>query len=433
MGFAINSILVNRQNTAKLKLKWYCKTTLKVDDKVSKMDQTRLALIGRQEPLFQSDERLVTDEMSNIIANSSFLVLGGAGSIGQAVVKLLFSHQPQRLIVVDINENNLTELVRDVRNSFGYISGEFETYALDIGSIAFDALVQSLGQIDYVLNLSALKHVRSEKDPYTLMRMIDVNIFNTEKTIKQAVGLQAKKYFCVSTDKATKPVNMMGASKRIMERYLMHYSEQIDISTARFANVAFSDGSLLHSFEQRMQKQQAIAAPDDVTRYFITDVEAGQLCVFSCLFGNNRDIFFPKPSEHLTLTTFSSIAKKFIQAKGYQIQECQSEQQARSYLSNHDNTNAWPLLLTKSDTSGEKMFEEFYSESDQLDLSRFDEIGVVKASNVDSVDVLDNFSNKVKALKSKGHWTKAQLVDLFNQVLDDFDHQETGKSLHQKM
>ncbi|MBL7004341.1 MAG: polysaccharide biosynthesis protein, partial [Gammaproteobacteria bacterium] len=222
-----------------------------------------LKLIGRNELLFIDDMKNFHIKLDKIVSNSTFLVVGGAGSIGQAVVKEIFKRNPKKLHVVDISENNLTELVRDVRSSFGYIKGDFKTFALDIGSIEYDAFIKSDGRYDYVLNLSALKHVRSEEDPFTLMRMIYVNIFNTDKTIKQSIENGAKKYFCVSTDKAANPINMMGASKRIMEMFLMRRSMDINISTARFANVAFSDGSLLHGFNQRIEKRQPIAAPSD--------------------------------------------------------------------------------------------------------------------------------------------------------------------------
>ena len=230
-----------------------------------------LNLIGRKNELFSTDVTRHSEELYNIVSNSSFLVLGGAGSIGQAVVKEIFKRNPRKIHVVDISENNLVELVRDIRSSFGYISGDFKTYALDIGSVEYDAFIHQDGVYDYVLNLSALKHVRSEKDPFTLMRMINVNVMNTDKTIQQSITKGVRKYFCVSTDKAANPVNMMGASKRIMEMFLMRRSQEICISTARFANVAFSDGSLLHGFNQRIQKQQPIVAPSDIKRYFVID------------------------------------------------------------------------------------------------------------------------------------------------------------------
>ena len=259
-----------------------------------------LALIGRDRPLFDADVSRYEQELSSLVAGDRFLVIGGAGSIGQAVTREIFKRNPRVLHVVDISENNMVELVRDIRSTLGYIEGDFRTFAIDCGGREFVALMNGSAGYDYVLNLSALKHVRSEKDPFTLMRLIEVNVLNTIKTIDLAREHGARKYFCVSTDKAANPVNMMGASKRIMEMFLMRASDAQSISTARFANVAFSDGSLLHGFNQRFAKRQPISAPNDVRRYFVTPQESGELCLMSCLLGENRDIFFPKLSESCT-------------------------------------------------------------------------------------------------------------------------------------
>jgi FlaA1/EpsC-like NDP-sugar epimerase len=241
---------------------------------------------------------------------------------------------------------------------------------------------------DYVLNLSALKHVRSEKDPFTMMRMIDVNIFNTEKTIRQSIEKGVRKYFCVSTDKAANPANMMGASKRIMEMFLMKYSEQITISTARFANVAFSDGSLLHGFNQRIQKRQPIVAPNDVKRYFVIPKESGELCLMSTIFGENRDIFFPKLSESLHLITFSDIAVRYLKHIGYEPNLCKSEEEARELAHTLPEKGEWPCLFTQSDTTGEKDFEEFFTENEVIDLDRFQNLGIVKNEAYTSSTIL---------------------------------------------
>jgi FlaA1/EpsC-like NDP-sugar epimerase len=252
-----------------------------------------LSLIGRNDVLFASDVSSKEDYLKEIICKSRFLIIGGAGSIGQAVTNEIFRRDPRTLHVVDISENNMVELVRDIRSTAGYGSGDFRTFVLDCGGVEFEALMSIEGPYDYVFNLSALKHVRSESDPFTLMRMIMVNIFNTIKTVRLSNKMGVKKYFCVSTDKAANPVNMMGASKRIMEIFLMRESLTQNISMARFANVAFSDGSLLHGFNQRFAKQQPFAVPNDIRRYFITPQESGELCLLSGLLGENREIFFP--------------------------------------------------------------------------------------------------------------------------------------------
>lgn len=399
-----------------------------------------LKLIGRTNLLFDQDIDQNKMLLNQIAESSRFLVIGGAGSIGQAVTKEIFKRNPKKLHVVDISENNLVELVRDIRSSYGYIDGDFRTFALDIGSPIYDAFIEEDGHYDYVLNLSALKHVRSEKDPYTLMRMIEVNILNTLKTIGQSKEKGVKKYFCVSTDKAANPVNMMGASKRIMELFLMRESKDFSISTARFANVAFSDGSLLHGFNQRIQKRQPIVAPNDIKRYFVTPQESGELCLMSCLLGDNKDIFFPKLSEELHLITFAEIAVNYLKQLGYEPYICSSEEEARQFFENEEKkerslsgVEVWPCYFTESDTTGEKDFEEFFMEGEQLNLERFENLGIVKSSLPYQEDKLDWFLSEVNNLMEKKEWTKSNLVYLFNELLPAFDHKETGKYLDAKM
>ena len=392
-----------------------------------------LKLIGREKALFNEDIQNNETELRDIISRSSFLVIGGAGSIGQAVTKEIFKRNPKKIHVVDISENNLVELVRDIRSSFGYIDGDFQTFALDIGSLEYDAFIKVDGKFDYVLNLSALKHVRSEKDPFTLMRMIEVNIFNTEKTIKQSIEKGTKKYFCVSTDKAANPVNMMGASKRIMEMFLMRYSQKLTISTARFANIAFSDGSLTYGFDQRIRKHQPIVAPDDVKRYFVSPQESGELCLISCIFGENRDIFFPKLSESLHLISFADIAIKYLNALGYEHYLCSTEDEARELTKTLPKKKMWPCLFTKSDTTGEKDFEEFFTDKENLDLKRFLNLGIIKNELFIEDAKLTYFSKAISQLKKNEQWTKKQLLDLFNEMIPEFVHKETGKYLDSKM
>lgn len=392
-----------------------------------------LSLIGREKELFSVDIERHEDELSEAVSKSRFLVLGGAGSIGQAVTKEIFKRNPAKLHVVDISENNLVELVRDIRSSFGYIPGDFRTFALDIGSIEYDAFFKADGAYDYILNLSALKHVRSEKDPYTLMRMVDVNVFNTDKTLQQAVEAGASKYFCVSTDKAANPVNMMGASKRIMEMFLMRRSLKMNISTARFANVAFSDGSLLHGFNQRLEKRQPIVAPNDVRRYFVTPKESGELCLMSCIFGDNRDIFFPKLSEELHLITFADIAVKYLAEKGLEPVLCSDEGEARELAKTLPEQGKWPCLFTSSDTTGEKDFEEFFTDNETLDMERFENLGIIKNEAGFDEQMLAEFEERIAEMKRDVAWNKQDLVNLFHRMIPGFGHKETGKYLDSKM
>lgn len=392
-----------------------------------------LNLIGRDRELFTNDISNHEDELVRIVSSSKFLVIGGAGSIGAATTKEIFKRNPLKLHVVDISENNMVELVRDIRSSFGYIDGDFQTFALDIGSLEYDAFWEADGDYDYVLNLSALKHVRSEKDPYTLMRMINVNIFNTDKTLQQAIEKGVKKYFCVSTDKAANPVNMMGASKRIMEMFLMRRSQDIMISTARFANVAFSDGSLLHGFNKRIEKKQPIVAPNDIKRYFVIPKESGELCLMSCIFGENRDIFFPKLSEQLHLITFAEIAEKYLRAVGYEPYLCKDEHEARELVNSLPQEGKWPCLFTTSDTTGEKDFEEFYTDREVLDMDRFENLGVIKNELNVELEKINLFETSINNLLANKQWKKEELVDLFHQMIPDFGHKETGKYLDAKM
>jgi FlaA1/EpsC-like NDP-sugar epimerase len=392
-----------------------------------------LELIGRENELFVSDIQRFEKELSELVSGSSFLVIGGAGSIGKAVTREIFKRGPKRLHVVDISENNTVELVRDIRSSLGYIDGDFATFAIDVGSDIFAAFLDSGPGYDYILNLSALKHVRSEKDPFTLMRMIDVNVFNTDKSIEQAKNKGAKKYFCVSTDKAANPVNMMGASKRIMELFLMRRSLTLPLSTARFANVAFSDGSLLYGFNRRIEMEQPISAPTDVKRYFVTPKESGELCLMSCLLGQNRDVFFPKLDDGCDLITFKDIADRYLARLGYEPVRCASEEEARSRVAEMKAKHKWPVYYFSSDTTGEKHFEEFYTDGEKLDLARFLSIGVIKNEPLFDGKTLDQFAERINEMRRSRTWTRSELIEAFGKVLPGFAHSETGKFLDGRM
>ena len=392
-----------------------------------------LELVGREDELFISDIKELNDRLGEIVSKSKFLVIGGAGTIGQAVTREIFKREPRTLHVVDISENNMVELVRDLRSTLGYSAGCFKTFSVDCGSVEFEALIKNEGPYDYVFNLSALKHVRSEKDPYTLLRMIMVNIFNTIKTLRLTKEMGAKKYFCVSTDKAANPVNMMGASKRIMEMFLMRESLKQEISMARFANVAFSDGSLLHGFNQRFSKMQPFSAPNDVRRYFVTPKESGELCLLSGLLGDNRDIFFPKLSKKLHLITFSGIAERYLRERGYEPYVCASEDEARYRAEELIANKQWPCYFFTSDTTGEKDFEEFFTHSEDLDMDRFETVGVIRNDARFDEGKLNEFMQGVEDLRRNKTWTKQDIVNLYLIILPQFAHKETGKYLDGRM
>ncbi len=313
-------------------------------------------------------------------------------------------------------------LVRDLRSFIGYSSAEFATFAIDARSAIFDAFMANNPGYDYVLNLSALKHVRSEKDPYTLMRMVDVNVFNTDKTMRQAAAAGARKYFCVSTDKAANPVNMMGASKRIMEYFFMRQSLELPVSTAHFANVAFSDGSLLYGFNRRLEKEHPISAPNDVKRYFVTPKESGELCLMSALLVENRDLFFPKLDAEANLITFSEIAERYLRHRGYEPVECSSEDEAHCRVGELKALGKWPVFFFASDTTGEKDFEEFFTDKESLDMARFESIGVIKNKLVYDAAALTLFEDTIRAMRSRSAWTREELIELFNATIPEFAH-----------
>lgn len=394
-----------------------------------------LPIIGREQTLFEQDLADNAEALSELVEKSSFLVLGGAGTIGQAVSKEIFRRNPKRLHVVDISENNLVELVRDIRSSLGYIDGDFRTTPLDCGSLEFQSMLEGEEPYDYVLNLSALKHVRSEKDAFTLMRMICTNVLNTETTLRYAIECGATKYFGVSSDKAVRSTNAMGATKRVMELSMFRASSEIPISTARFANVAFSDGSLPFGFSQRINKKQPLSAPKDVRRYFITARESGQLCLMSCLLGDNRDLFYPKLTENFQLTRFDSIAQRYLEQLGYEPVICETEDEARARVVELAPQKKWPCYFFASDTTGEKDFEEFYTDDDTLDLERFQGLGVVKNPALEpaQLDAFGEFLTKMKTLRTSGAWTRDDLLSAIKATVPDFAHKETNKFLDNRM
>lgn len=400
-------------------------------------DKSLLRLIGREEQLFEEDLLRHGHQIDEAIRAANFLVIGGAGSIGSAVVRELFRRDPATLHIIDTSENSLAELVRDLRASQGYIQGDFHAYCFDPLREEFDAFAanakRNVQRYDYVLNFSALKHVRSEKDPFTLMRMVDVNIFLTRKLRDFAERIGAKKFFCVSTDKAANPVNMMGGSKRIMEMFLSGECGNTTVSTARFANVAFSDGSLPSAWMQRLEKQQPISAPSDVKRYFVTPQESAYLCLFSILQGNDNEIFFPKLSPRLHLITFSSMAERYLRSLGWEPYLCDSEDEARQRVVELQKERKWPCFFFDSDTTGEKDFEEFFTDSESVDWQRYHEIGVVHNDATADPVSLQHFVNRIEAMRRRREWSKDDMLSAFGELLPNFLHKEMGKNLDNRM
>jgi len=378
----------------------------------------------------------ITENEQQLTANisgKSILVIGGAGTIGSSFIKAILPFKPGSLTVVDYSENGLTELTRDLRSSYNeFIPKEYITYPFDFGGPIFEKLFRS-SNYDIVACFAAHKHVRSEKDHLAIEAMIRNNVFNTEKLLSLAADNPPQHFFSVSTDKAANPVNVMGASKKLMEKILMAYTETFKVTTARFANVAFSQGSLLFGFNHRMMKKQPISAPSDVKRYFVSPLESGQLCMLACILGETKDIFFPKLHADQMLT-FSSIAENYLESLGLEPDYCSSEEEARQKAKSwNPDDKTYPVYFFKTDTSGEKSFEEFYDAADNILMDQFSALGVVRNTEIPSIDKVKTILGEFDKLFTSDSLKKADIINLLNDHLPDFSHIETGKSLDQKM
>jgi FlaA1/EpsC-like NDP-sugar epimerase len=389
-------------------------------------------ITNRQESFFKNDIESNKESISKAIKNKKVLVIGGAGTIGSSFVKAILPFEPSSLVVVDYSENGLTELTRDLRSQNIFVPQEYITYPFDFGGKVFEKMFRSR-DFDIVACFAAHKHVRSEKDHLAIEAMINNNVYNTKKLIDLALESKPSHFFSVSTDKAANPVNVMGASKKMMEKVLMSYSDELKICTARFANVAFSNGSLLAGFIERMMKRQPLSSPSDVKRYFVSPEESGQLCMLACLLGASSDIFFPKLKEDQMLT-FSYIAEKFLNEIGLEAEKCDSEKEAKTKAANWDpNSKSYPVYFFKTDTSGEKSYEEFFTKIDEVDLKTFEALGVVKNADRPDKEDIQSTLQDFETLFASESVDKAKVVGLLSKYLPDFSHIETGKSLDQKM
>ncbi len=393
----------------------------------------RNTITKRKESFFKQDLLTNQEELSYRIKGKSVLVIGGAGTIGSSFIKAVLPFQPGKLTVVDYSENGLTELTRDLRSSYNkFIPAEYITYPFDFGGKIFEKLYLS-NQYDIVACFAAHKHVRSEKDHLAIEAMIRNNVYNTKKLLDLALIQKPDHFFSVSTDKAANPVNVMGASKKMMERVLMAYTNDLKISTARFANVAFSNGSLLYGFNNRIAKKQPLSSPSDVKRYFVSPIESGQLCMLACLLGESKDIFFPK-LETDQMMTFSTIAEQYLFEIGLEPDYCDSEQEAREKASQWNISNKkYPVYFFKTDTSGEKPFEEFFTSTDNVQMNLFNALGVIKNENVPNQKDIELLIQEFDLLFDNQSINKSDIVELLKKYLPDFNHIETGKSLDQKM
>ncbi len=392
------------------------------------------AILGRSQSFLSEDVSGSQQQLRDTLSRSRVLVIGAAGSIGSAFVMELARYSLRGLHLLDVSENNLVEVVRQLRSGGIRLPDDFRTYAIDFSALEMQALL-AVETYDYVLNFSALKHVRSERDPYTLMRLLEVNVAGNVRLL-DALSRQKelKRVFSVSSDKSVRPANLMGASKAFMERVFLSRADEMSFTSARFANVAFSDGSLLHSFRHRLEKRQPLSAPSDVLRYFITHEEAGQLCLLSCFTGNNREIFFPQFRPDKDMMSFADIARVFLEAHGYRALECESDEEALARMEQmKPGDRNWPCHFSNSDTSGEKMYEEFNDPSEALDLDRFATVGVVTRPVYHGREMLDKALGMIEECRSRGGWTKEDLVDAVSTAVPELDHVETHKNLDQKM
>ena len=388
----------------------------------------------REKSMFLSDIDANRTLLTNKIENKTVLVIGGAGSIGSSFIRAILPFKPASLVVVDINENALAELTRDLRSTKGmFVPADYITYPMSFSSLVFEKMFRARGGFDIVANFSAHKHVRSEKDIYSVEALIQNNVIQAKGLLDLLTEYPPEEYFCVSTDKAANPVNIMGASKRIMEDVIFAYSDKFPVKTARFANVAFSNGSLPAGFIARMQKLQPISAPLDVRRFFVSPEESGQICMLACMLGDNREIFFPR-LEEAQMMTFDKIATAFIKEHGFEVLECSSDAEAIDKAEElKSGGNLYPVVYSKSDTSGEKAYEEFYTDEEKVDLDRFSSLGVVFDKEIPDVSRINVLFDELVAAFDSDEVDKEKIVSIMSKYLPSFEHIETGKSLDGKM
>lgn len=388
----------------------------------------------RSKSMFLKDISDHKEQLSEKIAGKKVLVIGGAGSIGSSFIKAMLPFKPEALVVVDTNENALAELTRDLRSTKGmYVPEDYIPYPMDFASPVFEKMFRSRGGFDIVGNFSAHKHVRSEKDIYSVEALLQNNVLHAKKLLDLLAEYPPEEYFCVSTDKAANPVNIMGASKRIMEDVIFSYSDKFPVKTARFANVAFSNGSLPAGFLSRIQKLQPLSAPSDVKRYFVSPEESGQICMLSCMIGANREIFFPRLEEE-QMMSFDKIATALLEEYGYEVLQCESDEEAiEKAEALKAGSMRYPVHYSGSDTSGEKAYEEFYVESEKVDLARLKALGVITDKKIPDKNKIQKLFDQLTAAFERVETTKEDIVKIMHEYLPEFQHMEAGKSLDSKM
>lgn len=388
----------------------------------------------RQQSMFAEDMHMHRESLQKEIQGKSVLVIGGAGTIGASFIKALLPFEPAQLTVVDISENGLTELTRDIRSIHQLcVPKDYITYPISYADPLFEKIFRKQKGFDIVANFSAHKHVRSEKDVFSVQALLENNVLRAKALLDLLKEIPPTHFFCVSTDKAANPVNIMGASKKLMEELIMAYAQYFKVSTARFANVAFSNGSLLAGFMERLLKKQPLAAPSDVKRYFVSPTESGEICLLACILGNNKEIFFPT-LEPTQMMTFSAIADAFLQSQGYSAHPCQSEEEAKAFAAAMPaDSKRYPVYYHASDTTGEKDFEEFFVPSEKINTFRFLSLGVIEDYTAASPEVWEARLQQLEKLFALPELRKSQIVEMLTHFLPTFAHQEKDKYLDQKM
>ena len=387
----------------------------------------------RENSFFENDLKNNKEKLTKEIKGKSILVIGGAGTIGSSYIKAALRYYPSELIVVDTNENGLTELTRTLRSNSNIIVPEsYLTYPMSFNSEVFYKMAKSHGAFDIVANFAAHKHVRSEKDSFSIEAMIKNNVLDAKKLLDYLKQNKPSHFFCVSTDKAANPVNVMGGSKKMMENVIMSYSKDLKITTARFANVAFSNGSLLYGYIERLLQRQPISCPSDVKRFFVSPEESGEICLLTCILGNSGDIYFPKLNEN-QLVNFKSITEDFFKYLNQDIKICKSEREAKEIALNLLDNSSYPVYFFKTDTSGEKLYEEFYTSEDEVIFELYESIGVVTNSLKPSFSEIEVTIKEIETLFKRESYNKGDIIKIMNKILPNFNHIETGKSLDQKM
>lgn len=364
------------------------------------------------------------------IVNSKLMVIGGAGTIGSNYIKQILKFKPSKITIIDINENGLTELTRDLRSStlLDY-NPEYITYPVNLLSDTFDKIFVS-DSWDIIANFSAHKHVRSEKDKISVEALIKNNVFGAIKLLNLCELNPPKFFFSVSTDKAANPVNIMGASKCLMEKLILSKKKSFRVSTARFANVAFSNGSLLDGFVYRINKKQPLSCPDDIKRFFVTPKQSGQICLLSTFLGESGNVFFPKLDFHKHQIYFKEIALAFLENNGFEPELAQSEREAKEFDFKL-NSKKYPIYFFKTDTSGEKTYEEFYTENENYDIKTYDSLGFISTSDVKIS--FKELKSDFEMVFNKSSSTKLDIISVIQKYVMNFEHIETGKNLDQKM